>query len=69
MVNLPFDGDLAPTPTFAISPEAPPATSTPIPLEAQYDRQFPRTIVLDTATGNAAIISREVGSLESWIAR
>ena len=69
VVNLPFDGDLAPTPTFAISPEAPPATSTPIPLEAQYDRQFPRTIVLDTATGNAAIISREVGSLESWIAR
>lgn len=61
------DGDIAPTPTFAISPEAPPPQSTLVPLETQYDYQFPRTIVLDTATGHAAIISREVESIQRWI--
>jgi hypothetical protein len=66
-VNLPIGGDVRPTPTFAISPEAPPATATPIPLETQYDYQFPRTIVLDTETGIMTIISTDVSAIERWI--
>lgn len=61
------NSDIAPTPTFAISPEAPPPTSTPIPLEVQYQYQFPRTVILDTATGNAAVVSSEVADIQSWI--
>ena len=61
------DSDIAPTPTFAISPEAPPVQPTPIPLETQYEYQFPRTVVLDTVTGNAAIVSLEAGDIQSWI--
>jgi len=61
------DNDIAPTPTFAVSPEAPPDRATPIPLETQYEYQFPRTIVLDTATGNAAIVSIEVADIQRWI--
>lgn len=61
------DGDIAPTPTFAISPEAPPATSTPIPLETQYEYRSPRTIILDTTSGNAAIVSVETSAIERWM--
>ena len=65
-VYLAVVGDLAPTPTFAISPEAPPATSTPIPLETQYEFRNPRTIILDTVTGSAAIVSADASAIERW---
>jgi hypothetical protein len=60
------DGDLAPTPTPAISPEAPLPTNTPIPLETQYQYRSPRTLILDTVTGNAAIVSTEASAIERW---
>ena len=65
--TLPVGGDIVPTPTFAISPETPPATNTPIPIQTQYEYQFPRTIVLDTATGSTTIISTEASAISEWI--
>jgi WD40 repeat protein len=66
VVNFAPGGDIAPTPTFAISPEAPPATDTPVPLETRYQYREPRTIVLDTVTGYAAVISSEVRAINTW---
>lgn len=66
-VNLPIGGDLVPTPTFAISPEAPVPTPTPVPLEAQFEAQFPHTLILDVETGIITIVSREANLIERWI--
>lgn len=65
-VYLSVTGDVTPTPTYAISPEAPPATATPIPLDVQYAYRNPRTVILDTVTGNVAIVSVEVNSITEW---
>ena len=67
VLTLPVGGDIVPTPTFAVSPETPPATNTPIPIQTQYEYQFPRTIVLDTTTGNAVILSTEASAITEWI--
>jgi hypothetical protein len=66
-INLPVGGDIVPTPTFAISPEAPIPTATPIPLETQYDYQFPRTILLDTESGSLTIVSTEISAIQRWM--
>jgi hypothetical protein len=64
---LPIGGDVVPTPTLAISPESPIPTATPIPLETQYDYQFPRTILLNTETGNLTVISTEISAIQRWM--
>lgn len=67
VAQLPPTGDIFPTPTFAISPEAPPPASTQVPLEQQYQYQAPRTFLLDTTTGVITVISTEVASVERWL--
>jgi hypothetical protein len=37
-----------------------------VPLDLQYDYLFPRTIVLDTESGYATILSYEIDSLLLW---
>lgn len=66
VANLTPDAEDAPTPTLAISPEAPLAANTPIPLEVQYQYGFPRTIVLDTVTGEMIVISTESQQILEW---
>lgn len=41
-------------------------TGTPIPLEAQYQYRKPRTLILDTQTGEITIVSAEAERLLLW---
>jgi hypothetical protein len=63
-IQLPFEGDVFPTP---VTPNAPTVVPTPIPLETQYQLRNPRTVVLDTQTGSLTVLSEEVGSIAVWM--
>jgi hypothetical protein len=65
-IGLPVAGDHFPTPGPTAVPYTPEPTATPVPLETRYDFQFPRTIVLDTQTGYATVISTDVSALILW---
>jgi hypothetical protein len=67
IVTLPPDGDVftTPMPQYPTPGTATP-TITPVPLEAQYQYGFPRTLILDTQTGNVVIASDEVSSILLW---
>ena len=65
-ISLPIEGDYFPTPGPTAVPYTPEPTLTPVPLETEYDYRFPRTIVLDTETGYATIISTDIRSLILW---
>ena len=65
-VSLPIEGDYFPEPGPTAVPYTPQPTSTAVPLETQYEFGYPRTIVLDTETGYATIISTDIRSLILW---
>ena len=63
LAYLPPQGD-APNPTG--TPDEPPPTATPIPLEQQYQFSAPRTIIVDTQTGQAVVVQTGIGDLLLW---
>jgi hypothetical protein len=63
-IQLPAEGDVFPQPTT--TPDVPRATPTPVSLEVQYQRQGPRTVVLDTQTGSVTVLSKEVPNVTLW---
>jgi hypothetical protein len=67
IVYLPVDGDYFPTPGPTLVPYTTAPTLTPVPLEVQYDTQFPRTLVLDTQTGSVMVLGSDANNLVDWI--
>ncbi len=65
-ISLPLQGDYFPTPGPTAVPYTPQPTLTPVPLEAQYDYRFARTMVLDTQTGYTTILSTDVVAPLLW---
>lgn len=65
IIGLPLDGDFVPTPTT--TPTRNPPTATPVPLDAQYDNQFRYLLILDTHTGMATVVSRDISSIQAWV--
>ncbi|MCL4250399.1 MAG: PD40 domain-containing protein [Anaerolineae bacterium] len=64
--TLPIEGDNFPTPGPTLVPYTTAPTTTPVPLEVQYQAQFPSTIILDTQTGYATVISTQATGLSVW---
>lgn len=65
-MQLPPPGaDSFPTPVGEETP--PPPTATPVPVELQYELQFPRTLVLDIETGYVTVLSRDIGLVAYWL--
>ncbi len=62
-IQLPFEGDVFPTP---VTPNAPTVVPTPIPLETQYQLRDPRTVILDTLTGSVTVLNAEVSTIAAW---
>jgi hypothetical protein len=63
-ISLPDEGDVFPTPTT--TPDALRPTSTPIPLETQYQDRLPHTMMLDTQTGTITVLSKQASNIILW---
>ncbi len=68
-ITLPPEGDTWPvlyTPTPQDPTPTPKPTATSDPLESQYQYQKPRTLVLDTQTGNITILTDQIADAVVW---
>ncbi|MFN8527303.1 MAG: hypothetical protein U0670_01675 [Anaerolineae bacterium] len=63
----PIEGDFFPTPGPTAVPYTPQPGSTEVPLELQYQSQFPHLYILDTVTGYVTEISQQTSHLSAWV--